>query len=246
MAARNEMKWREIHDYFTAMVESGENCDIGARTYNVFRTFDYDDFMGTSEMVSKCGATASFAFLGRDANEHADVMRDLDSAGHEVVVHGHRHINFSNLSFEVAHDHLKKGLAAIEDAVGICPRGFFAPFGDVSPDTLRAADDLGYDWVLGNTDVAVPSDLTLVNLVKPFDTLLMASGLSPDATFDELHSKVDGKNAFLFHPNLAEYYNATKHLEDWIDAVQPVTISESANNQRVGIILDALRPLKVS
>ncbi len=87
--------------------------------------YERPDFEALSTTLDQHDSAASFAFLGRDATEQAEIVETLDTAGHEVVLHSHRHHAYSDLSYDEAHDALSTGMAAIEDAAGVTPQGFF-------------------------------------------------------------------------------------------------------------------------
>jgi hypothetical protein len=51
--------------------------------------------------------------------------------------------------------------------------------------------------------------------------------------------------AFLFHPNMLEYYDALSEFETWVDETGPVSIESYVDDGGVGIVLDAMRPLRI-
>jgi peptidoglycan/xylan/chitin deacetylase (PgdA/CDA1 family) len=242
-----DIRKREVAAYFSFVSTAETQRAIDARTYHVLREYDDADFERVLDTFEAHDATASVAFLGRDAEERASIMAAVEDSGHEVVCHGHRHVKFGDLSYETAHDDLSAALDAIEDASGVTPTGFFAPFKETSAGTLEAAADLGFEWVLGAADEAdVPADLDLVDSVYPHDTRLLEGGTSPEATFDQLADAAESGATFLFHPNMLDYYEANAEFEAWIDSVGPTSIGEQqAENQGVGVVLDCLSPMRI-
>lgn len=240
----SELKEREIRSFLSFVTEAETERAIDARTFHVAARYDDTDFLEISETFLDADARASVAFLGRDAEQRASVVADLADAGHEIVLHGYRHLKCTDLSYDLAHENLARGLNALEDATGVTPRGFFAPFKQVSQGTLDAAVDLGFEWILGATDGTVPDELTLVHSVYPHDSRLLEGEASPTEAFEDLDAATEPGSTFLFHPNLLEYYGAVPAFRDWIRTKQPETVS-AAGPDDVGVVLDCLRPIAV-
>ena len=242
-----DIRKREVRAYFSFVSTAETDRAIDARTYHVLREYDDGDFERVLGTIEDAGASASVAFLGRDAEERAGITSAVDRRGHEVVCHGHRHVKFGDLSYETARDDLSTAVAAIEDASGVTPTGFFAPFKETSEGTLRAAADLGFEWVLGSADEEmVPDEITLVDSVYPHDTRLLEGGASPEETFAQLSEAAESGATFLFHPNMLEYYDATEEFAAWLESVEPVSVSQQlADGEGVSIVLDCLSPMRI-
>lgn len=247
-----DIRMRETKAFlsFVAGIEETGGADyeraLDARSYHILADYTNGDFEALSDTLLAADATGSVAFLGRDVEEQAPAIEAVDAAGHEVTLHGHRHVSFGDLPYETAYDDLSTGIAAIEDASGITPTGFFAPFKAVSDGTLRAAAELDIEWVLGAPEGDVPAGLTIVDSVYPHDTRLLEGGTPPGETFDRLADDAEAGATFLFHPNLIEYYGATAEFESWLGTVGPVrSVGEQVRDGGVGIVLDCLRPLKL-
>jgi peptidoglycan/xylan/chitin deacetylase (PgdA/CDA1 family) len=243
-----DIRKREVAAYFSFVSNADTQRAIDARTYHVLREYDDEDFYRILDLFEAADAVASVAFLGCNAEERADVMAAVDDRGHEVVCHGHRHVKFGDLSYETAHDDLSAAVSAIRDVSGVTPTGFFAPFKEVSEGTLRAASELGFDWVLGSADDSeVPADIRLIDSVYPHDTRLLEGGTSPGETFSQLEAAAEQGSTFLFHPNMLEYYDALGEFEAWIDATDPVSVSQllEGDNGEIGVVLDCLSPMRI-
>lgn len=237
---------REAKAYLSFVADADSNRAVDARSYHITRHYDADDFADLSTVLERTGSTAGIAFLGRDAANRANTIERLHADGHEIVLHGHRHVKFGSLSYDTAYDDLATGIGSIEDATGITPSGFFAPFKEVSDGSLRAAAELGVDWVLGTPDTDnVPESLTMIDSVYPHDTRLLEGGASAESAFEELSDRTDSGSVFLFHPNMLEYYGATQEFERWLGSVDAVSIEERRRDGGVGLVLDCLRPLKL-
>ena len=245
MDLASDAKTREFETFLSFAAAADSEAALAVRAFHVLAEFRHADFMAVADGLDESGAAASFAFLGRDVERQAETIESVDRAGHEVVLHGHRHVGFASLSYETAMDDLSTGMAAIEDATGITPRGFFAPFRSVSDGTLEAAAELGLEWVLGIADGPVPAGVDLVQSVYPHDTRLLEAGDTPEEAFASLTEAAADDGVFLFHPNLLEYYDATAAFWDWVEAIGPVTVETHLADGGVGVVLDCLQPLRV-
>src|SRR4029079_12802587 len=94
------------------------------------------------------------------------LAREMVAAGHTVALHGYRHRNMLRLPPRTAADDLDRGLAAIEDAVGIRPVDFRPPYGIFSylgivEARVRGLRPLlwsrwGHDWRARRSPEAIP------------------------------------------------------------------------------------------
>jgi peptidoglycan/xylan/chitin deacetylase (PgdA/CDA1 family) len=241
------MKRREVEAFLSFVAGAETERAVKARSYHILREFDRADYEGVSDLFTDVGATAGFAFLGRDVDNESEIIQMVDDRGHEVVIHGHRHVKFGNLSYDTAHGDLSQGMDAIVDATSITPTGFFAPFKSVSEGTLKAASELDLQWVLGKPEEGseVPDDIDIVDSVYPHDSRLLEGGTPPKETFEHLQTEAADGETFLFHPNLIGYYDGMDEFSEWIEAVDPVSVSEQLADSGVGVVLDCLRPIRV-
>jgi peptidoglycan/xylan/chitin deacetylase (PgdA/CDA1 family) len=241
----SELRQREVETYFNVIAKGVSERLIRARSFHNRGEYTADDFERMSTLLTEAGASGGFAFLGRDAQHYADVIGNLADDGHEIVLHGHRHIACGDLSYEMAHENLSRGIEAIEDAAGVTPTGFFPPLQDLSQGTLDAADDLGFEWLSGATEAEVPSGMPLVEPHSPYDLVMLNRGDSPSETFTHLGDAAEPDTAFLFHPNMLEYYDALSEFEEWVAETSPVSVGTFLEDGGVGIVLDAMRPLRI-
>jgi peptidoglycan/xylan/chitin deacetylase (PgdA/CDA1 family) len=241
----SELRQREVETYFNVIARGGSERLIRARSFHNLGEYAAADFDRVAALLSDAGGSGSFAFLGRDASRYADTIGRLADEGHEITLHGHRHVACGDLSYETAHENLSAGIEAIEDAAGVTPGGFFPPLQELSQGTLDAADDLGLEWLLGTTSGTVPGDITLVEPHNPYDLMLLNDGKSPSETFERLHEEADPGAAFLFHPNMLEHYDAFDEFETWVGETAPVSMASFTDDGGVGIVVDAMRPLRI-
>jgi len=84
------------------------------------------------------GVKATFFVLGELAREHPDLVRRTVDAGHEIGLHGMRHVHhLLRTVFSIERD-LAEGLDVLE-GLGVTPRFFRPPYGQLSGGTVLAA-----------------------------------------------------------------------------------------------------------
>jgi len=206
--------------------------------------YELGDFGGLSDFLLDHDASGSFAFLGRDAETQADCIERVHDDGHEIVFHSHRHHQYADLAYEEAHDAITTGMAAIEDATGITPTGFFPPFLGLSDGAVRAVEEVGFDWVLGQAD-RDPDGVELIEPVIPFDVSLLEEQPPEEAMAQLRDDAARGRAPFLYHPPVIEYYEGTQYFEEWVSDVGPVSVGDQLRSGGAGIVLDCVRPVRV-
>ena len=90
--------------------------------------------------------TTSWFVAGKVAREHAELVRRIHAAGHEIGNLGLAAEDFGPLSLEAQRTSFEQAQGMLADVVGIAPRGFRSAFGNWSPgftEVLRAA---GVRW----------------------------------------------------------------------------------------------------
>ncbi len=90
------------------------------------------------------GATATFFVIGRKAEAHPDLVREIVAAGHTLGVHGYDHHRLYALKppGDVEAD-IRRAQTAVERACGVRPCWFRPPIGQVSPRTAEGARRAG-------------------------------------------------------------------------------------------------------
>lgn len=245
MDAVSELRQREVETYFEVIARGGSERLLSARSFHNLGEWEHADYEALSETLREMDSTSSVSFLGRDAERFADTIALLDDAGHEIVLHGHRHVACDDIGYDLAHENLTRGLAAIEDAGGVTPQGFIAPRQEVNAATLRVVDELGLTWVLGRTDAEIPAGIDFLEPEHPYDLIVLNEGAEPPEAFDRIREQTRPGAALLFHPNMLDYYDACSEFETWLADTKPVSIGTLIDDGGVGIINDAMRPLRI-
>ena len=241
----SELRRREVETYFEVIARGGTDRLLQARSFHNLGEWTHQDYEWLCAVLSEANATSSFSFLGRDAERYAQTIAMLADAGHEIVLHGHRHVECETISYDLAHENVSRGLDAIDDAAGIVPEGFIAPRQAINGATLRVLDEFDFRWVLGRTDAEVSPSIKFAEPAHPYDLIILNEGANPTETFAQLRTQSVTSQPLLFHPNMLEYYDALDDYRDWIHDVQPVAITDYFDSDRTGLINDAMRPLRI-
>jgi peptidoglycan/xylan/chitin deacetylase (PgdA/CDA1 family) len=114
------------------------------------------------QILARRGHRATFFVVGRKALAHADVIREIHEAGHELGLHGYRHDRAFSLKPPryVAED-IARTQAAVEQAVGVRPTLFRPPVGYLSSRTAAGAKRAGVRtiaWSARGLDGIGPAD----------------------------------------------------------------------------------------
>lgn len=95
------------------------------------------------QALDTASAKATFFVVGERLEGAAELLREIESRGHEVALHGMTHRRHDGLGDEEARAELTDGLAAIEAAGVRRPRWYRPPYGGSSPALARFCDELG-------------------------------------------------------------------------------------------------------
>lgn len=88
------------------------------------------------------GATGTFFVLGKFAEKHPAVVRELHSAGHEVACHGYGHVQLHLLDADRFREDLRRAVGIIGNLIGEGLRGYRAPVFSIGAGNLWALDVL--------------------------------------------------------------------------------------------------------
>jgi peptidoglycan/xylan/chitin deacetylase (PgdA/CDA1 family) len=95
------------------------------------------------DALEAAGARGTFFLIGKKADAHPDIVRDIARRGHAVGVHSYAHDRLFSLRGEkrVRAD-LEKAIASLEKITGERPKLFRPPIGHTNPIIARVADAL--------------------------------------------------------------------------------------------------------
>ena len=95
------------------------------------------------DVLGQAGVKATFFVLGKVAERHPEIVREIEAAGHEVGTHGYAHTLIYTQTPEVFREELKRAIGAVEQVTGKKVLGHRAPFFSITKKSLWALDILG-------------------------------------------------------------------------------------------------------
>lgn len=178
-------------------------------------------------------------------------VRDLADDGHDIVLHGQRHTSYMETSYETATEELSTARDTVESVTGESPRGFHVPYSRVSSGTVRAARDLGIEWIVGGLagdDDLPESAPRILTPLRPYDLHRFEREAEPEAVFDAIGEEATEDSLLLFHPNVMASNDALGEFASWI-ADRPLrTPGElvADDGEGPGLLLDVFPPFTVA
>lgn len=94
------------------------------------------------ELLAEFDITGTFFILGWVAERYPSLVREIQSAGHELGCHSYAHRLLYELTPREFRDDTRRALAAIEDASGVSVRAYRAPSFSVTERSLWALEIL--------------------------------------------------------------------------------------------------------
>ncbi len=120
--------------------------------------------------LERAGATATFFLVGEQVERLPSVAAEIAAAGHEIGVHGYRHVLLLQRTPAGLRDDFARAAAAIGEATGRQPELYRPPYGIFSFPALRLVRRLGWspflwsrwgrDWERGATPGAIAARAT--------------------------------------------------------------------------------------
>ena len=94
--------------------------------------------------LARLGARATFFMVGEQVRRRPGLAREVAAAGHEVGLHGDRHVLLLRRRVRELADDLARAAATIADATGVAPALYRPPYGVFSSGALALVRRLGY------------------------------------------------------------------------------------------------------
>ena len=181
---------------------------VGRRDFNTESMFEYGSragFWRVHRIFTAHGLPLTVFAVGQALERNPDAAAAMVEAGWEMASHGWRWIDYAEVSEDEEREHIRLAIAAIENACGVRPVGWYT--GRVSPNTRRLvveegdflydsdsyADELPY-WVevAGRDHLIVPYTLD----ANDFKFLLANGFVTSDDffrylvdSFEQLHAE---------------------------------------------------------
>lgn len=130
------------------------NCDvpgvrtrIGRRNYVVESHYEYGSRVGHWRLLNilrECGIPATYFAVSGALEKHPDAARSIVDAGHEVVSHGARWIDYDTVDEATERAHMVRSIDSLERLCGVRPAGSYT--GRVSAKTRSLVQQLGFQY----------------------------------------------------------------------------------------------------
>ncbi len=98
------------------------------------------------EMLQRQGLKATFFVPGLTADRYPETVEAIAAGGHEVGHHGYSHTPFHALSPERQRAEIEGGLASLERITGAPPRGFRAPWWELTEQLPDLLSEYGFEY----------------------------------------------------------------------------------------------------
>jgi peptidoglycan-N-acetylglucosamine deacetylase len=105
------------------------------------------------EFVEERGITATVFIVGELARSHPGVVRRVAEGGHEIGLHGLRHVTLGDVGAARLPAELSEGLALLQDAAQVPVPGFRAPIFSLTPATEWAVEQIAEAGFLYSSSV---------------------------------------------------------------------------------------------
>lgn len=171
------------------------------------------------DQLDQHGLIATFFVEAINCELYPDAVQEIVAGGHEIGHHGWAHETWRDLSPQNERDALTRGLEAFAK-LGLRPRGFRPPGGELTERTPELLRELGFEWCSPAGDETgvreglayVPFDWELVDayhLMDSFGALRVSRGdpqkrRSPAELADWLAHRLaaGGRQTLILHPFL--------------------------------------------
>jgi len=100
------------------------------------------------ELLAAAGARGTFFLVGEQVDRHPTVAAEIAAAGHEIGVHGYRHVLLLRRTTASVREDFARAAATIGGATGTAPRLYRPPYGVFSLAALRAVRQRGWTPLL--------------------------------------------------------------------------------------------------
>lgn len=183
--------------YFTGIKP---NSGYVALTCNVDLGWESEYVEGILKVLKEEDVKITFNVTGRWAEKNQDLLLKIKSEGHEIGNHGHKHLDYANLSYEENLEQIKTSKTIIENIIKEPTKFFQAPSGSFGDNTVKAAKELGY-----------------TSIKWDIDTIDWNNRKEPEVVIERVKKKDPKENSIvLMHPT----YATTECIDDIIKIIK--------------------------
>ncbi len=136
--------------------------------------------MPVLEILKEHEITATFFLSGPWVKQYPEIVKRIKEDGHEIGSHGHRHIDYSNLSKSEIKEEVMKAHKSIKEIAGVEAKVIRTPNGYYSNHVIEAIHECNYEaiqWGTDSLDWMNPGAKTIIERVTkkahPGDIILM-------------------------------------------------------------------------
>lgn len=104
-------------------------------------------------LLDRHDTRATCFILGKVAEEHPGLVRDIHAAGHEIATHGYHHEEVHKITPEHFRDDLRRSIDVLEDLTNESVIGYRAPYFTVTKASLWALDILADEGILYDSSI---------------------------------------------------------------------------------------------
>jgi peptidoglycan/xylan/chitin deacetylase (PgdA/CDA1 family) len=99
-------------------------------------------------VLARAGARATFFMTGEQVERYPSVAADVAAAGHEIAIHGYRHVLLLRRAPGSLRDDFRRAADVIGSATGVEPVLYRPPYGVFSGPALHLVRELGWQPLL--------------------------------------------------------------------------------------------------
>ena len=127
------------------------------------------------DALAQAGVTATFNVMGWNGVRHADLLREVVAAGHEIGNHTWDHRDLTTLTQQETREELVRCRDEVEAVLGQPFTSFRPPRGEITGYALRIAAELGYDTFIWSVTRG-PGDKKEVTEIEDYMGQTVAAG----------------------------------------------------------------------
>lgn len=105
------------------------------------------------EFIEERGIQATVFIVAEIARDHANLVRRVAEGGHEIGLHGLRHVALAEIGPAHLQAEIREGLTLLQDAAQVPVRGFRAPIFSLTPDTEWAIEQIASAGLLYSSSI---------------------------------------------------------------------------------------------
>jgi len=124
------------------------------------------------DLFDRYDRKCTFFVPGKVAEDWPETVQRIYDAGHEIGLHGYRHVNPAAASYEEEKQDLQRSIEVFEDLIGEQPVGYRSPAADLGNDSLDLLAEHGvrYESSFIDTDIPYYHEVESERLLEiPFD-----------------------------------------------------------------------------